>query len=475
MKRIIVLCLLLALILACVPTPEQEVVHQKDEKQMIEEAQKPVQEDVTIPEQVQAPEKWMKNIDEDRFHIRAEAPIVVPDCSAYPIYETEAVLFTQAQVDLLWERLVGERAMRSTQIEDAQLPKSQLALMMQNERDRIEEFEQNEYYEENVRNAEERIRYYQSLYADAPEDWVYTPVTSEIREIVQRSGEDTKHIWGIDATDGNGMTFQLIDGYYYEKSGKLPIPYVQFVFRRSGDMLYIGKRTDQKENAIPFDANDAGSRKDGLTISPREAIAAANAVIQSIDAAMEPERIEFYNTHPYNEASGARYDRWCYAIVYHRTAGGCPVAVIDGATGVPSAGTPSWYYEHCVVLADDDGIGFVEWNAPLAVGECRVPSAKLLTFAEAEALAETMLRFKYAGQTEGADLTVNVTNVRLELMRTVQQDNVTKGLLIPVWNFYGTRQRRFSSDQFDDDETMTMRLLSLNAVTGTPIDESLGY
>ena len=71
--------------------------------------------------------------------------------------------------------------------------------------------------------------------------------------------------------------------------------------------------------------------------------------------------------------------------------------------------------------------------------------------------------------------TVNVADVKLELMRTVQQDNITKGLVVPVWNFYGTRQRHFDSDQFDDDETMNMLLLSLNAVSGNPINASLGY
>lgn len=470
MKRIVCIILFVCLFTACQPTPEQEYVHQKDETQMITDAQQPVADNRTVVEQVDAPQIWEKTVDDDNFHIRAHAAVYVPDCSALSIYETEAIVFTQEKVDTLWKKLVGDSEMRESRIDDTQLPKSQLALMMQNEKERIEGFEQNEYYEENVKNCEDRIKYYQSLYPNAPDDWAYTPVTSEIKEMIWRADEGVQHVFGIDATDGNGMTFRLYNDSYYEKNGSAPIPHAQFQFQRSTYMFY----TEYRNNVTLVDPSAAASGADGLLLSPKEAIATADDLIRAVDSEMEVDRIELYPVGIYNDA-GVRQGHTCYAIVYHRTANGCPIAIINGSTGGPAAATPAWAYEQCAVLVDDDGIQSVKWDAPLKIGECRVQSCKLLTFADAEPLAETMLRYMYSGQAEGIDLTINVTDVKLELMRTVQQDNITKGLVVPVWNFYGTRQRHFDSDQFDDDETMNMLLLSLNAVSGNPINASLGY
>ena len=470
LAHISLLLILVFSLFACVPTPEQEIVHMKDESQMIEDAQHPIDENSTISDQVQAPYIWKKSTDTANFHIRASAPVIIPKCDAFPIYEIKTVSFTQEQVDIFWTRLVGDQEMYESQTDDSMLPKSHLAMLIQNEMDRIERLEHDEYYDENVQIAQDNIKYYQSLYQKAPDDWVYTPVTSEIRDIVRRSDTDVYHILGIDATGGNGMMFRLINDNYYEKNGRPPITNAQFLFKRSEYMNY----SEYRKDTIPINQQATTSGKDGLAMPPQEAVVTANELILSIDETMEPDRVELYNTHPYNN-SGIRYDHWCYAIIYHRSIEGCPVAIINGSTGGPYAVTPTWRYEQCAVLVDDQGIQCVKWDSPLAIGVCRVRSSKLLTFEEIEPLTETMLRYTYSSQAEGSDLTMNVTEVRLELMRTIQQDNITEGLLVPVWNFYGTRQRKFASDQFDDDETMNMLLVSLNAVTGNPIDLNIGY
>ena len=469
MKRMYVCLLALLLLIACVPTPVEEIVHQKDEDQMIEDALQPIGNDRTVAEQVRAPEIWEKKVGDADFRIRAYASVYVPDCTALPIYEVEAARFTQEQADVLWNRLVGAQEMRESRIDDRQLPKSQLALMMQNEQERIEGFEHNEYYDENVQNAQDRIKYYQSLYPTAPDDWVYTPVTSEIKEMTWQTNGDVQHIKGVDATDGS-MTFRLYNESFYEKNGASPIPYAQFEFRRSTFMNYIESRSD----TMPVDPKASASCADGLLLSPQDAVKTADELMHSVDAAMEVDRINLYPVRIYNE-SGAPESHTCYAILYHRTVGGCPIAVVNGWTGGAGTATPAWAYEQCAVLVDDGGIQSVYWKSPLAVGECRVEACKLLTFSQAESLAETMLRYRFSGQEEGATLILNVTDVRLELMRTIQQDNITKGLVVPVWNFYGTRERHFHSDEFEDDETMNMLLLSLNAVTGNPIDPDAGY
>ena len=70
-------------------------------------------------------------------------------------------------------------------------------------------------------------------------------------------------------------------------------------------------------------------------------------------------------------------------------------------------------------------------------------------------------------------LTCNITEARLELMRVLEQGSADNGLLIPVWNFYGTRQRSFASG--NTDETLHGIMLTINAIDGSIIDLDAGY
>ena len=58
-------------------------------------------------------------------------------------------------------------------------------------------------------------------------------------------------------------------------------------------------------------------------------------------------------------------------------------------------------------------------------------------------------------------------------MRVFEQGSAENGLLIPVWNFYGMRQRTFTNGE--TDETIPGVMLSVNAVSGVVIDSAKGY
>lgn len=61
----------------------------------------------------------------------------------------------------------------------------------------------------------------------------------------------------------------------------------------------------------------------------------------------------------------------------------------------------------------------------------------------------------------------------MENVRVIEQNaDERQGLLVPVWNFYGTRSCQYGDEE---DTTSKMILLSVNAVDGTIIDISRGY
>ncbi len=96
MKRIVSLFLTLLLFTACQPTPEQDVVVQKDVKEMLGKA-KNVTEDVRpLKEQLCVPDgsyTFSTSAVEQRLNITVDAPVTVPDTSALPIVRVRKARF----------------------------------------------------------------------------------------------------------------------------------------------------------------------------------------------------------------------------------------------------------------------------------------------------------------------------------------------------------------------------------------------
>ena len=64
-----------------------------------------------------------------------------------------------------------------------------------------------------------------------------------------------------------------------------------------------------------------------------------------------------------------------------------------------------------------------------------------------------------------------MNRVHLGLMRIKAKDTRGEGLLIPVWDFWGTRDFPADSGEYVDEQI----LLTVNAIDGTVIDRDLGY
>ena len=77
-------------------------------------------------------------------------------------------------------------------------------------------------------------------------------------------------------------------------------------------------------------------------------------------------------------------------------------------------------------------------------------------------------------------ITFSVDRVSLELQRIAEQNSIENGLLVPVWNFYGTCTTK---DVDGEEQSMTYlsgdgvyaTLMTINAVDGSFIDWEKGY
>ena len=126
------------------------------------------------------------------------------------------------------------------------------------------------------------------------------------------------------------------------------------------------------------------------------------------------------------------------------------------------------------VTVDNVGIRSLAWASPIEISERIVENSSVMVFSDIQAIAEKMLFVTYDFQTHGVkSLKLNVSDIKLETLRVVEQGAKKSGLLIPVWNFYGTRHLEYEDGS--KSSTNEMILLAVNAIDGSIIDLARGY
>ena len=137
-----------------------------------------------------------------------------------------------------------------------------------------------------------------------------------------------------------------------------------------------------------------------------------------------------------------------------------------------------WAYEYMIIAVDDEGIANVYWQAPLEVTELLTENTAMRPWSEIQDVFEKMIVIKNATY-EDIDtyktVTIDITHASLSLQRIMERDSYTTGLLVPVWNFYGTT----TCVQTDGDPFVLqcgyMPLISINAIDGSVVDLNKGY
>jgi len=459
---------------ACQPTPEAAVVMQKDTDRMVEQAVGDG-ESAALPlrEQLAAPNMMNVTAEEDGFTILAHASVILPETDAIPLITVKAGSFSQELTNRLWDLLIGDKAMYKPRTEDDRT-KAELEQAIINIQNDIERIQHNEYYEENKALREAELEHLRKLYGAAPDIYEPAAATPEIEQYVDSSNPSRRFI-GVDATDNAGTIFRLSNEAWYEALGKGGKQNSNFVYCTPGyNGIVYGK-----SSTIEVNESDAleNAAHPGLPMQPKQAAETVRHFLSSLNVPMRIERIELYdNAATYGDAAQNTAEL-CYLVTCQRMVEQYSCASIFGYSGTPGSDSEfgsAWIYERLVFLVNDEGIVYAEWASPLEICDIRVYSCNLLPFSEIQQIFEKMVRVIWQYQAKDClSLTCNITEARLELMRVLEQGSADNGLLIPVWNFYGTRQRSFASG--NTDETLHGIMLTINAIDGSIIDRALGY
>jgi hypothetical protein len=154
-----------------------------------------------------------------------------------------------------------------------------------------------------------------------------------------------------------------------------------------------------------------------------------------------------------------------------------------------------WLHESLTINFSSLGIVRLLWQSPYRVTEVLTDDSNLISFEKAKDIFETMYRIKYSGwlhdmidgaRNQGAETTIKhegeVTEVRLSMRRITEQNNIERGLLVPVWDFYGS-VRSYATVVATNETWLASShpwtpgepIMTINAIDGTIIDLAKGY
>ncbi|MEN6419855.1 MAG: DUF6034 family protein [Clostridiaceae bacterium] len=285
---------------------------------------------------------------------------------------------------------------------------------------------------------------------------------------------DSRGMASCYAARGSEMASQIM---VRQADGLSTASYYRDVLERN---VVDGLRADAAEN-------DALTR-DLRYAAPTTSLDTARAIAQDAVAAMGLQEYGLAaerKTCLWDATSSIPADtlKGAYEFVFTPTVGGCPITFANGEANTQNAEVSrydkAWFFEKVRVFVDSDGLNSFVWDAPYERMETITENASLLPYAQIQSIFERMMPIVFSHY-NAADLaatcSVSINRITLGYMRIKEQNVEGSGLIVPVWDFFGSYFRS------DDPAGTSLRgsdgfesVLTINAIDGSIIDRASGY
>ncbi len=519
MKKHICIILLASLLLlcACQPTPDEPVVIGKDNEAMIEKAKEtsaPAPTGETLYDTLGAPKVYSVDLKSEtaRVVVQGEARVILPETDRLPLAYVQAARFSQEQVYAFFRTLTAGKEMYDMPNDT---PKWAIEKQIKEQQDRLNELLMQGKGDEDreVCTCREIISDLQQEYQNAPEEVTLVPIDGTLQSYemnfmgkyrgtatgfaaVSAPFEKVKCSFRVkndaDYADNGSYTFTDENGNvqgFIPSSGSTLLyvresDYLLGTWTSSNVLLDVTKESESDEPAVFPDITIHGWNEPEtllLSVTPAEARRQAETLITQ--CGVENMAVDgvylLTNRQPlypewvpadYLEEQRAHSEHQAYAVRFLRKVASVPVESFFGASQVKvddSGYGPQWYYEVLEVTVDDEGIQAVHWTGPLEIESIITDQAALLPFSQIQEIFEKMMPVVYANFGMDSDYQIEVNEVRLCLWRIFDKDSYTRGILAPVWCFYGSLNGLRGTE--------FLPILILNAVDGSVIDPQQGY
>lgn len=311
-------------------------------------------------------------------------------------------------------------------------------------------------------NLEEDIKLYEQRLAEAPDTIELIPASSSFVTVDEPPLEPYQRIEGTTEINNKSAYLRIMN--------QTETNMIEAVFINRDE---IGAMTEYRSwSEVPDKERkliDDSFVKP--TINADQAKQTADQIIQGLGLSdMQNSIVE--------QAVDMQTKRYAYMVSYSRLVSNVPITLTADSGSRPEAESgeagyvAGWRYERIDIVIDDSGVVEFSWISPYIAPEIVTEDSNLLPFSEIQQVFEKMILVKNSWNDSGTTLELNISTVQLGLMRITDPNRRNSGILIPVWDFIGTRTYKNNDEQWSDPSEC---LLTVNAIDGSIIDRGLGY
>ena len=446
MKRIIILCLSLALLFACVPTPEEEfVVNKADQQQMLDNANREDEKNeiTDLYDRLGAPKTYQASLSgtEGRLQVEVDAKVILPE-SELPIVRVEPRVMSRSDV-LAYVDAVFSPNMQFVDSNGTWQTKG--------------------FYAHEIEKAKWAMDHWNdggsiiydmdcSSPSDVQEKWLnkYYMLQAEASETAPRiNRSDLDMAWIVATSDDINFSamFAVINPWDNSVSR---IEYVRSYFDNP-NVHYM-------EN-IPNG------------IREQDAVAAAEAFLNKLPVEGLTLRVavpEIYDDDYFRKIP-------CWRLYYTREFGGAAETFTNAEHTSDNEYNHQRDVECLMIVIDEQGVAGFRYNAPQNVLGTVSERTSLLPFSKIEEIFNRMILVYNNRLNDGtrdeARCTYHITSIRLGLVN-IPEENAETGLLVPAWDFMGyehSENKDWIEDGFGNEQHS---FLTINAIDGSIINRA---
>lgn len=501
----------------CQESPEKSMVKNKDLDQMVEEAGNTEQGSANVAEVAGNYESYQTTIEDDSLHVavQVDARVDIPATDQMSVFRVRQSEISQEFLSRVQEALAGgetlyegralrQRTKRSIEEEIASW-KRELAQIEENADEYGEDIG---VYKEEYQSAIDKL---QEDYETAPDEVDLTSFSTvgsfqKTKELMEQNPGDDYCAWAHELNPNGEIFFGVSDG----KNGNYISLYAQNnedygnclrFDRNKHGYLESNSVAVGQQNVLGRWKEEEGVKEDSLivadvgaedlkeypdmptTITLSEARTQAEALLGQLGLA----DFQFYEGDLYCEMVNTEQDsdgkygyRKVYVLQYLRNIDGAFVSnegeskFTDEWQG-DNYVKKEWGGENIEITVNNDGVIGFTYNTPLEITETVVEKSSMKPFEEIKDIFEQMVVVTNAQdmpEQEAPAVQIDIQQVALRYTRISEADSFDTGLLVPVWDFIGTRKETIGEKGYTGK---VEPILTVNAIDGSIIDRALGY
>lgn len=518
-------CIFLAALMAlaalsgCRQTPENPLVIGKNTEKMLKMAMASQEKQGSLAEVLDVTSDRYKTHLEDKsgnIKVTVDADVVLPDADGMTIMRVAAKPFSQDTVDKLIHTLFKDGALYDPD-SLSELTKTDIVKLLTQLKQKKAELEAQGMIPEQSDSSKgeaasgnggssgedvadtssgnqldqvnDAIKLYEQKLGTASDKKTYKEVSGKLEaQDISGMSEDRQ-------SEYNGKLFEIAHvGQMNEAGGMSSLFAVNNEKSNSYNILYINRRDYEMTSGNYYSekqwtqtAQKAGQTEADALVYPAIPADQARELADQFLDQIGVDYLDCVNVEKVIGGSSSEYAGGirignllkAYRLQYVRRINGAPVTYtnVEGSwDDTDSSNIWTWDYERMTLIIDDSGIVEMVWSAPYELTGSVTGTTKMLAFPKIRDIFEKMIMVNNATYSEyGMDL--NVTEARLGLARITEQNHLKSGLLIPVWDFFGTAAYHYGNGESESymESDSGKSYLTINAIDGSIIDRSAGY